>query len=105
MSNAKLRMLLPGVGDLETLRYFSEMLGRANVRRTSTTTAAGGQRSTSIGDAAEELAPLHVLQQLSAGQAVVQYQNLPPMRVRLRFFFKDRALRRLSMSDDAARAA
>jgi hypothetical protein len=55
VSNAKLRMLLPGVADLDTLRYFSDMLGRATVRRVSTTTAAGGQRSQSVGDSAEEL--------------------------------------------------
>jgi type IV secretory pathway TraG/TraD family ATPase VirD4 len=105
VSNAKLRMLLPGVGDLDTLRYFSDMLGRANVRRTSTTTGAGGHRSTSVGDANEELAPLHVLQQLPAGQAVAQYQNLPPMRVRLRFFFKDKGLRRLADSTPGAGVA
>jgi len=105
VSNAKLRMLLPGVGDLDTLRYCSEMLGQATVRRTSTTTGAGGQRSTSVGDTNEELAPLHLLQQLPAGQAVVQYQNLPPMRVRLRFFFKDKGLRRLAGSNETASAA
>ena len=28
LSNAKMRMLLPGVGDLDTLRYWSELMGR-----------------------------------------------------------------------------
>lgn len=96
VSNAKMRMLLPGVGDLETLRYFSEMLGRTTVRRVSTTTGGAGQRSTSVGDSHEELAPLHVLQQLPAGQAVVQYQNLAPMRVRMRPWYADKLLRRLA---------
>ncbi len=106
VSNAKMRILLPGVGDLDTLRYFSEILGRTTVRRVSTTTASAGQRSTSVGDSHEELAPLHVLQQLPVVQAVVQYQNLAPMRVRLRLWYADKALRRIAepreAGDDAA---
>lgn len=96
LSNAKLRVLLPGVGDLETLSYFTTMLGRAMVARSSTTRGAGGQLSRSVGVQAEDLAPLHVLQQLPRGSAVVQYENLPPMRVRMRFCYRDKALRRLS---------
>ena len=48
VSNAKLRLLLPGVGDVETLRYFSELLGRTRVRQTSTTRGFTGERSTSL---------------------------------------------------------
>ena len=96
MSNAKLRVLLPGVGDLETLNYFSTMFGRAMVNRTSTTRGAHGQVSRSVGAQAEDLAPLHVLQQLPRGSAVIQYENLPPMRVSMRFSYRDKALRRLA---------
>ena len=32
LSNAKMRMLLPGVGDLDTLRYWSEMMGRTRTQ-------------------------------------------------------------------------
>ncbi len=95
LSNAKLRILLPGVGDLETLRYFSEMLGRQRVTLTGRSRGHDGRLSTSTSESAEDLAPLHLLQQLPADQAIVQYQNLPPMRVRLRFWFRDRHLRQL----------
>ena len=96
MSNAKLRILLPGVGDLDTLRYFNDMLGRASVRRSSTTRGAHGQFSRSVSEQHEDLAPVHVLQQLPGGAAVIQYENLPPMRVRMRFSYRDRALRALA---------
>jgi len=103
VSNAKLRILLPGVGDLGTLRYFSDLLGRTRVRQDSVTRGAGGSRSTSTSEGHDDLAPLHTLRQLPDGQAIVAYQNLPPMRVRLRFSFADRALRRLA--DDTSREA
>jgi hypothetical protein len=35
-------MLLPGVADLETLRYFASLVGEAEVRETTRTTGAGG---------------------------------------------------------------
>ncbi|WP_460458180.1 type IV secretory system conjugative DNA transfer family protein [Angustibacter peucedani] len=95
LSNAKLRILLPGVGDLETLQYFSQLLGRSRVKSSSVTRAADGARSTSTSESQRELAPLHTLRELQAGQAVVAYQNLAPMRIRLRRSFADRDLRRL----------
>jgi type IV secretory pathway TraG/TraD family ATPase VirD4 len=96
VSNAKLRLLLPGVGDLDTLRYFTDLLGRTHVTHTSQTRGWHGDRSTSTSEAAEELAPLHLLRQLPDGHAVLQYQNLPPMRIRLRSCFHDRDLLRLA---------
>ena len=41
LSNAKLRVLLPGVGDVETLRYFSELLGQTKVSVGSRQTEPG----------------------------------------------------------------
>ena len=96
VSNAKLRILLPGVGDLGTLRYFADLLGRTRVRQDSVTRGTGGSRSTSTSESNDDLAPLHTLRQLPDGHAIVAYQNLPPMRVRLRFCYADKALRRLA---------
>ncbi|MGH8939583.1 MAG: type IV secretory system conjugative DNA transfer family protein, partial [Actinomycetes bacterium] len=95
VSNARMRMLLPGVGDLETLRYFAELLGRARTEQRNITRARDGHTSTSTGETSVDLAPVHALQQLPTGAAVAQYTNLPPRRVRLRFCFRDRALRSL----------
>ena len=98
LSNAKMRLLLPGVGDLETLRYFSELLGQARTSLGSSQTGPDGRRSRSQSEQREALAPLHVLQQLPDGEAVVLYQNLPPARVRLRRWFADKHLRKLAES-------
>lgn len=96
LSNAKMRVLLPGVGDLETLRYFSELLGQTRVRLGGEQTGPDGQRSRSQAEQREALAPLHELQQLRDGQAAVLYQNLPPAKVKLRRWFDERSLKRLA---------
>jgi type IV secretion system protein VirD4 len=95
LSNAKLRILLPGQGDLETLRYFSALLGQTRVPRASITRGEHGQHSTSTAEHPEDLAPLHSLREQPAHLAVCQYQNLPATRVRLRFCHRDKHLRRL----------
>jgi type IV secretion system protein VirD4 len=100
LSNAKLRILLPGQGDLETLRYFSALLGQTRVRRASITRGERGHQSTSTADHAEELAPLHSLRELPTHLAVLQYQNLPATRVRMRFCHRDKHLRKLLTSVD-----
>lgn len=96
VSNAKMRMLLPGVGDVETLRYFSDLLGQTRVSLGSSHAGPDGRRSRSSSEQRESLAPLHLLQQLPDGEAVVLYQNLPPVRVRLRRWFADKDLRRIA---------
>lgn len=96
LSNAKLRLLLPGVADVETLRYFSELLGQTKVSVRSRQTGPDGRRSRSEADQREALAPVHLLQRLPAGEAVLLYENLPPVKVRLRRWFDDRTLSRLA---------
>jgi type IV secretory pathway TraG/TraD family ATPase VirD4 len=96
VSNAKLRILLPGVGDVDTLRYFCDLLGQTRVSLGGSQTGPDGRRSRSQAEQREALAPLHLLQQLPNGEAVVLYQNLPPVRVRLRRWYADKDLRRLA---------
>lgn len=95
MSNAKMRMLLPGVADLDTLRYWSDLIGHTRTETTGTTTGFDGKRSRSRNEHSDHLAPLHKLQQLPAGQAVLLYENLPPARVRLLPWYADPRFRHL----------
>jgi len=99
VSNAKMRMLLPGVGDLETLRYWSDLMGRARTQTRGETRGADGRRSRSTSEHHDALAPLHQLQQLPDGEAVLLYQNLPPARVRLLPWYADRRFRHLRQAD------
>ncbi|MBO0727925.1 MAG: type IV secretory system conjugative DNA transfer family protein, partial [Acidimicrobiaceae bacterium] len=102
LSNAKMRLLLPGVGDLDTLRYWSDLLGRTRTHTRGETHGAGGERSRSRTEHTDDLAPLHVLQQLPHGQAVLVYENLPPTRVRLRPWYRNRRYRHLRTPASAA---
>ena len=95
LSNAKMRMLLPGVGDLETLKYWSELLGRTHVQRHGSNTDAEGKRSRSESEHDDFLVPLHELRQLPKGQALLLYENLPPARVKLLPWYADRRFRHL----------
>ena len=96
LSNAKMRLLLPGVGDIETLRYFSELLGHSRTSLGSSQTGPDGRRSRSQVEQRESLAPVNLLQQMPDGEAIVLYQNLPPARMRLRRWFADKDLRKLA---------
>ncbi|WP_198520706.1 type IV secretory system conjugative DNA transfer family protein [Kitasatospora sp. CB02891] len=91
VSASGMRVLLPGNGDLETLQLFSRLFGRAEVTKQSTTYSSGSV-SRSEQTVETDLAPIHYLQQLPDFTAVVQYANLPPLRVKLRRTYVDRDL-------------
>ncbi|MEU5660523.1 type IV secretory system conjugative DNA transfer family protein [Streptomyces sp. NPDC047737] len=94
LSASGLRMLLPGCGDLETLRYFSGLYGRTEVMRTSHGRSRG-EYSTNTSATETDLAPVHSLQQLPDFTAIAQYSNQPPIKVRMRLTFRDKDLRKL----------
>ncbi|MEU1125533.1 type IV secretory system conjugative DNA transfer family protein [Streptomyces sp. NPDC005899] len=94
LSASGLRMLLPGCGDLETLRYFSGLYGRTEVMRTSHGRSRG-EYSTNTSATETDLAPVHSLQQLPDFTAIAQYSNQPPIKVRMRLTFRDKNLKRL----------
>ncbi|MGW6707433.1 type IV secretory system conjugative DNA transfer family protein [Streptomyces sp. NPDC054956] len=94
LSASGLRMLLPGCGDLETLRYFSGLYGRTEVLKTSHGRSRG-EHSTNTQATETDLAPVHSLQQLPVFTAIAQYTNLPPIKVRMRLTFRDKDLKKL----------
>jgi hypothetical protein len=55
----------------------------ARTETTGVTTGYDGTRSRSRNEHSDHLAPLHKLQQLPQGEAVLLYENLPPARIRL----------------------
>jgi len=93
MSNAKMRILLPGVGDVDTLRYWSDLIGHARTETIGVTTGFDGKRSRSKTEHSDHLAPIHRPQQLPSGQALLLYENLPPARVKLLPWFRDARFR------------
>ncbi|MCX5409851.1 type IV secretory system conjugative DNA transfer family protein [Streptomyces sp. NBC_00335] len=104
LSASGLRMLLPGCGDLETLRYFSGLYGRTEVMKTSHGRSRG-ERSTNTQANETDLAPVHSLQQLPDFTAIAQYTNLPPIKVKMRLTFRDKDLKKLLADPKAAAPA
>ena len=95
VNSHRARMLLPGVADLDTLRYFSGLAGEQEVRDTTRTTGAGGSNRTTGRRRRPLIAP-EALRQLPPGHALLLYGRIPPVRLRLRMWFADRRLKRLA---------
>ncbi|MFG3229385.1 type IV secretory system conjugative DNA transfer family protein [Kitasatospora sp. NPDC048194] len=88
ISASTLRMLLPGLADDETLRYFSFLFGRELVERTSRTSSSTGE-STSTQWVESDLLPVHQLRQIPDLTAIVLYFNRAPIRVNMRPSWRD----------------
>jgi type IV secretion system protein VirD4 len=99
VNSHRARMLLPGVGDLDTLRYFSSLAGEEEIRDTTRTTGAGGSNRTT-GRRRQPLIAPEQLRQLPQGQALLLYGRIPPTRLTLRMWFADRRLKRLAGDAD-----
>ncbi len=95
VNSHRARMLLPGVADLDTLRYFGGLIGDEEAHDLTRTTGAGGTSRSTARRRRPLLAP-EALRQLPDGQALLLYGRLAPTRVRLRMWFEDRRLRRLA---------
>ena len=88
-------MLLPGVADLDTLRYFAGLVGEEEARDRSYTTGTGGT-TRSTARRRRPLIAAEALRQLPEGGALLLYGRLPPAELRLRMWFADRRLRKLA---------
>jgi len=97
VNSHRARILLPGVADLETLRYFAGLTGEEEARdRTHTTGTGGTTRSTSR--RRRPLIAPEALRQLPDCHALLLYGRIAPTQLRLRLWFEDRRLRRLAGS-------
>jgi type IV secretion system protein VirD4 len=96
LSNHRAKVLLPGIADSTTLDYVARLLGDEEVRLTSETSGGEGRRSTTESTAFRSLAPAHALRQMRPGQGLLVYGHLPPARLELRPWFRDRQLRKLA---------
>ncbi len=95
VNSHRARMLLPGVADLDTLRYFSGLVGEHD-RTELTRTSGRDGTSRSYGHRRAALISPEALRQLPDGHALLLYGRLAPVRVRLRTWFANRRLRRLA---------
>ena len=70
-------MLLPGVADLETLRYFAGLLGEEEIRELTRTSGAGGA-TRSVSRRRRPLSAPEALRQLPDRHALLLYGRLAP---------------------------
>ena len=91
-NNHRAKLLLSGVSDLTTLDLLSGLAGEAAVRdETVTHDLRDGGRSRSSAVAFRRLAPTDELRRIPPGEGVLIYGHLPPVRLHLRPWFRDRA--------------
>ena len=84
INNHRARLLLSGVADMDTLRYFSELVGEEEVKDRSDPGAPIRRRP---------LAPADQLRQIKPEHGLLIYGSLRPAMLRLRFYFNDRKLK------------
>ena len=95
VNSHRARMLLPGVADLDTLRYFASLVGEEEARERTHTTGAGGTSRSTSRRRRPLIAP-ESLRQLPERHALLVYGRIAPTRLRLRLWFEDRRLRALA---------
>ncbi|HYB43788.1 MAG TPA: type IV secretory system conjugative DNA transfer family protein, partial [Candidatus Methylomirabilis sp.] len=85
INSHRARMLLPGVADLDTLRYFADLLGEEEVREITRTTGLDGS-SRSTGKRRRPLAAAEALRRLPDQHALLVYGRIAPVELRLRMW-------------------
>lgn len=94
-NNHRAKLLLSGVSDVGTLDLVSGLAGEQAVREESTThDLRSGGRTRSVSTELRRLAPTDELRRVPPGEGVLVYGHLAPVRLRLRPWYRDRALRR-----------
>jgi type IV secretion system protein VirD4 len=96
VNNHRAKLFGAGLADPETLAYVREVTGESEYRQLSDTEGRYGDRSRTEATTYRALAPASVVREGAPGTAVLVYGHLPPARLRLRPFYRDRALRRLA---------
>ena len=94
-NNHRAKLVLSGVSDLTTLDLVSGLAGEQAVTHdTVTHDHHDGRRSTARSTTYRRLAPTDELRRIPPGQGVLVYGHLPPVRVGLRPWYRDRRLAR-----------
>jgi type IV secretion system protein VirD4 len=101
LNGHRAKLLLSGQADPASLELASKLVGDEAVTQTSETTGGDGRASTTESTAYRRLLPPEALRQLKPRRALLVYGHLPPVRIRLRPWFRSRRLVTLAMAVDA----
>ena len=94
VNNHRAKIVLSGISDTQTLEYASRLLGDEEVMHSSVTRGVQGSLSTTESTAMRSLAPANVLRSIRPGEGILVYGHLPPARLRLRPWFKEKLHRK-----------
>ncbi len=105
VNNHHAKLLGRGISDVETLNYFTQLLGSGEFEQRSVNTQRGerGHRSQTEGDTYRELAPAHLLRQSQPASALLVYGSLPPTRIALRPWYRRGVAARTSAANRCPR--
>ncbi len=95
INNHRAKVFASGIGDPDTLRYISQVVGDGEFRQHSKTAGEKGSTSATEGSTYRDLAPANVVRGARPGSALLVYGHLPPARLSLRPWFREPDLRRL----------
>lgn len=103
LANHRAKLFLSGISDGRTLDYLGRALGEEEVAQESRTRGEGGGNSRTRSTRSRRLAPADAVRGVAPGQAILVYGHLPPARLRLRPWYRERVLRRLAAHGEDAR--
>lgn len=95
LNNSRGKLVLPGVGDPETIRYFADVTGETRERQVSISRHGDDQRNVSLSEGRRSLLTPATIREQKVGEAILVYGHLPPAKIRLRLWFQDRQLKQL----------
>lgn len=94
-NNHEAMIFCAGIRDKATLDYLSGIVGEGEYRQVSETAAERGRGSSTQGSTYRALTPANVVREGRPGTGILLYGHLPPTRMDLRPWFKDRRLSEL----------
>lgn len=98
LNNSRAKLVLAGVTDPETIRYFTDITGETSDAAVSVAHAAegGGAQTKTVSSQRRNLLTPAVIREQRTGEGILVYGHLRPMRIKLRMYFKDRALKAMA---------
>ena len=103
LANHRAKLFLSGISDARTLEYLGRALGDEEVGYESQTHGDRGSTSRTRGTRTRRLAPADALRGIAPGEAILVYGHLPPARLALRPWYRERSLRGLAARGKAVR--
>jgi type IV secretion system protein VirD4 len=103
LANHRAKLFLSGISDGRTLEYLGRALGDEEVSYESRTRGERGSASRTRGTRTRRLAPADAVRGIAPGGAILVYGHLPPTRLSLRPWYRERSLRGLAAGKDEAR--